>query len=92
LWVDNIVHCSTIDNQIPSNEQIDTCLPWLLEEIELLNPSLIVCLGNTVFENVKDKLKDYKLTKVLHPAYLMRGNEAKIPEFIQQLNDLKKLL
>jgi len=92
LWVDNIVHCSITDNQIPSNEQIDACLPWLLEEIELLSPSLIVCLGNTVFDNVKEKLKDYKLTKIWHPAACMYKGKESIHEFIQQLNDLKKLL
>jgi len=92
LWVDNIVHCSTTDNQRPSNEQINACLPWLLEEIELLNPSLIVCLGNTVFENVKEKLKDYKLAKIWHPAACMYKGKESIQEFIQQLNNLKKLI
>ena len=92
LYVDNIVHCSTSNNDVPTQEHIDKCIDWILLEIELLSPDLIVCLGNVVFDILKDKVSTHKITKIWHPAACMHKGKDSIPEFIEQLNNLKKIV
>lgn len=88
IWVTNLCKCSTEENSKLTKEQIDTCFEFLLREIELLEPRLIVCLGIDVYDNVVARLQGKKIVKVFHPAYFMRGNLKEIPNFIKQLDDL----
>ena len=43
----NVVKCRPPQNRKPSPEEIKACSPWLEQQIELLNPKLIVLLGAT---------------------------------------------
>ena len=92
LYVDNVVHCSTPNNDVPTQEQINKCIDWILLEIDLLSPDLIVCLGNVVYDIMKDKLLEHKITKIWHPSACMYKGKESIPEFIEQLNSLKKIV
>jgi len=42
----NIVKCRPPENRNPRPEEIEKCLPFLMNQIELLKPKYIVCLGN----------------------------------------------
>jgi DNA polymerase len=92
IWVDNLVHCSSEENSVPTTEQIDACFEWLEKEIEFLNPKAIICMGNETYENFTARFKGKRVIKIWHPAYLMHGNLDKIPDFIKQLNELRQTI
>jgi uracil-DNA glycosylase len=96
VFISNIVKCRPTDNRKPFYDEILKCCSFLLREIELVKPSLIITLGKTSgdwFNNYKayDINKYYKEKKWLplyHPSYLLRRNN----EIINWVAALKKVL
>ena len=43
--------CAPPDNK-PSTEELNTCQPYLERELELIDPTVIVCLGRIAFERI----------------------------------------
>lgn len=90
VWIGNIVKCRPPDNRVPLPEEMQACLPYLKEQLAILKPKAIVCLGATA---VKGLLKaETGITKLrgqwqrfegidvmptFHPAYLLRNPPAK---------------
>ncbi|HLL70502.1 MAG TPA: uracil-DNA glycosylase [Pyrinomonadaceae bacterium] len=90
VFIGNVNRCRPPQNRTPTHEEAATCKPFLLREIALLRPEVIVVLGNTAMKNLLDtkegitKLRgtfmDYKGIKVMptfHPAYLLRDPSKK---------------
>ena len=50
------------DNRKPTKKEIETCLPYLLKQIEIINPKKIILMGQTAFSVFfpGEKLKDYR--------------------------------
>jgi uracil-DNA glycosylase family 4 len=51
-YICNVVKCRPPDNRKPSPEEMAACRPWLLEQIALVDPPLIVLAGATAMEGV----------------------------------------
>lgn len=84
-----VVHnCKPPGNRKPTYQELDACRWRLEEQIELVNPKIIIALGKTALEQIfgrpiKGNLSqffgdwlDYKGIKVLstyHPSYLLRN-------------------
>ena len=51
-YICNVVKCRPPDNRKPTPEEMAACLPWLQEQIALVNPPLIVLAGATAMEGV----------------------------------------
>jgi DNA polymerase len=90
IFIGNVNRCRPPQNRTPTHEEAATCKPFLLREIAILRPDVIVVLGNTAMKNLLDtkegitKLRgtfmDYKGIKVMptfHPAYLLRDPSKK---------------
>ncbi|MGC8953641.1 type-4 uracil-DNA glycosylase [Desulfurococcus amylolyticus] len=45
VYITNIVKCRPPGNRDPEDDEIESCLPYLLKQIELIKPRLIVALG-----------------------------------------------
>lgn len=75
-------------NRAPTPEEMAFCLPYLLAQIEIVQPKVLVALGNTAIsglfgadparkmKDVRGKWKDFQGTPVMmtyHPAYLVRN-------------------
>ena len=45
-YIANVVKCRPPDNRDPAPTEIEACRPYLDEQIELIDPSVIVTLGN----------------------------------------------
>jgi len=45
VYICNVVKCRPPSNRDPSPEEVDACRPFLLRQIELINPALVVTLG-----------------------------------------------
>jgi len=46
VYIANVVKCRPPENRNPANDEIATCEPYLLKQVEIIRPEVIVCLGN----------------------------------------------
>jgi uracil-DNA glycosylase family 4 len=103
-YIANIVKCRPPNNRVPTPEEALTCLPYLMKQIELIKPAIIVALGATAYHYLTgDKtgitkvrgevieMAGYKLVPTYHPSYLLRNPSAK-KEVYQDLLKIKRLL
>ena len=51
-YICNVVKCRPPDNRKPTPEEMGSCRPWLLEQITLVNPAVILLAGATAMEGV----------------------------------------
>ncbi len=86
LYICNVVKCRPPDNRKPTNTEIDACHPYLMEQIRLVNPPLILLAGGSaVIGLLGDKTGITKIRgtwrewqgrqcmPVFHPSYLLRN-------------------
>src|SRR5205823_10360502 len=45
VYIANVVKCRPPGNRTPENDECDTCSPFLLRQIEVIRPKVIVALG-----------------------------------------------
>lgn len=92
VYICNVLKCRPPNNRDPLRSEVNQCEPYLLHQIRLINPSLIVALGRVAGQtllNVDKSLKslrntfhDYHGTPLLvtyHPAALLRNQDLKRP-------------
>ncbi len=104
VYITNIVKCRPPNNQVPAPIQAHTCQPYLLKQIELIKPKLIVTLGATAYHfltgdetgisKVRGTLHQqngYTLIPTYHPSYLLRNPSAK-KEVFEDLLKVKDLM
>jgi len=90
VLIGNVNRCRPPGNRTPTTEEARTCKPFLLREINVARPDVIVVLGNTAMKNLLDtkegitrlrgQFQDYRGIKVMptfHPAYLLRDPSKK---------------
>jgi len=86
VFIANIVKCRPPGNRTPLPEEMESCLPYLLKQIELIKPKLILCLGLVAagavlkkkdsLGKMRGKIFEFNHTKVMvtyHPAALLRN-------------------
>lgn len=104
IYIANIVKCRPPKNRDPEATEQDACLPWLRNQVALVRPKIIVCLGRVAA--MKLLKPDIKITKehgefyerngvlmmaTLHPAALLRNPNNKPAAFEDFLKLRKKL-
>lgn len=73
--ITNFVKCGTKARCKPTNANLQSCLPFLLEEINLINPKLIVCVGKKLLNYAKSHLQSKaKIMYVYHYSWRRRSN------------------
>ena len=100
VYIANILKCRPPNNRDPNKAEIAECEPYLLKQIELIKPKLLVALGRisaTTLLRTKDSLTamrgqvfDYHGTDMVvtyHPAALLRNPNWKRPAW----EDFKKI-
>jgi DNA polymerase len=95
VYIANILKCrpDTPDqrtgNRKPRPEEMQTCLPWLQEQIQIIQPRVMVALGATAVDGLLGKTigitrlrghwqsyQNVPLMPTFHPAYLLRQEQA----------------
>ena len=73
VFITSVVKHRPPGNSAPKEDEIMACRPYLLRQLALVNPKIIVLLGKTA-EGVKDEpvLKGKKIVVTVHPAAAMR--------------------
>ena len=82
----NVVKCRPPQNRRPTKIEIQENLPWLFQQIKLVNPQVIVLVGATALEAIfkiksritllRGKWIDWEgklVMPVFHPSYLLRN-------------------
>lgn len=90
VFIGNVNRCRPPGNRQPTLEEAHTCRPFLMREIAVVRPKVIVVMGNTATQNLLDtkvgiskirgEFQDYFGVKVMptfHPAYLLRDPSKK---------------
>lgn len=103
-YICNIMKCRPPRNRDPLNIEQDACIPWLMEQITLIKPKIIVCLGRIAA--CRMIRPDYKITRehgtweerdgvwmtaIYHPSALLR-DELKRPETFDDLKSIQRKL
>jgi DNA polymerase len=104
VYIANIVKCRPPNNRVPTPEEASTCLPYLLRQIEIVDPKVLVALGstsyrwltgdNTPISRVRGERIDFGgriLIPTFHPSYLLR-NPSRKKEAYMDLLKIKELL
>ncbi len=89
VYITNVVKCRPPGNRNPEGDEIASCAPILQRQIELLNPALIVVLGNVPLKNFQPgaagitrergrvfQYRDWPVLPTFHPSYLLRQPSA----------------
>jgi DNA polymerase len=85
VYIANVLKCRPPGNRDPQAQEVDQCEPYLVRQIELIRPRLIVALGRHAAHSLlKTELPlarlrgqrlsyhDTPLIVTYHPAYLLR--------------------
>jgi DNA polymerase len=92
VYIANILKCrpdtpgQTSGNRKPTPEEMKTCMPWLLEQIDLVRPAVMVALGATAVEGLLGKgdgisrlrgrfqtFRGIPIMPTFHPSYLLHN-------------------
>ena len=103
-YIANIVKCRPPRNRDPEESEQDACIGYLLKQIELVNPKVIVCLGRIAAKRLIRN--DYRITRehgtwinrdgiwmtaIYHPSALLR-DLGKRPETFEDLLNIREKL
>ncbi|NLZ38782.1 MAG: uracil-DNA glycosylase [Firmicutes bacterium] len=107
VYLANILKCRPPANRQPSEKEIKLCLPHLLEQIKIIDPQIIVCLGAVAAKAlvnpearislIRGKWFEYgnaRLMATFHPAALLRDQSKKrfVWYDMQKVRDAYRLL
>jgi len=92
VYIANIVKCrpdmplGSPGNRKPTKQEMDTCVPYLRAQIDVIKPTVMVALGATAVEgllgpvgtigSLRGKFLEYRSTPLMptyHPSYLLRN-------------------
>jgi len=94
VYIANVLKCRPPGNRDPQEDEIETCTPWLVEQISLIQPDVIVTLGNFATKFVLQTQQGItrmrgsvypwhgrKVIPTFHPAAILRGGGEKSRQF-----------
>ncbi len=104
IYIANMVKCRPPENRDPKTDEKEACIGYLLKQIEIVNPKIIVCLGRVSASYFLGK--DFKVTKqhgeifeidgrkytaTFHPAAILRNINNK-PLFEADIEKISNLI
>jgi DNA polymerase len=86
VFIANIVKCRPPDNRVPAPDEVEACTPYLVRQLEIIRPKVIVTLGlPSAKYMLQSKLsmgrlrgqwhnwRGIRLMPTYHPAFLLRA-------------------
>ena len=90
VYIANVIKCRPPENRNPEPDEVETCEPFLFQQIDSIQPKVIVALGTFAakallktqdpISRLRGRTYDYrgaKLIPTFHPAFLLRSPERK---------------
>jgi DNA polymerase len=100
IFIANIIKCRPPRNRVPKKPEIEACRRYLMEQIEIIRPELIIALGRSAFTTLtglKGKMRDfhgkmyqfmdYPLLVTYHPAAIVYNRKLRV----EMVADLRKI-
>ena len=100
IYIANVIKCRPPDNRDPEPDEVETCKPFLLQQIQMIRPKLVCTLGNWATQTLLERkvgitkvkaqafyMKDFVLFPLLHPAAAL--HQGGLMETLKE--DFKKL-
>lgn len=88
VFIGNVVKCRPPNNREPLKDEVEACLPYLLKQVDILRPKVIVCLGKVALNNmlgtshsmgrIRGQLLSFHgipLMPTYHPAYILHKKD-----------------
>lgn len=104
VYIANILKCRPPQNRDPLPQEEEACIGYLREQVRLIHPKIIVCLGRiAAMKLIKPDFKitkehgqwfeknGYLMTAVFHPAALLRDPRKK-EAMLQDMQQIKEKL
>lgn len=107
IYIANIVKCRPPQNRDPQLEEQEACIEWLRNQVALIKPKIIVCLGRiAAMKIIKPDIKitkehgiffkkgNFLMMPTLHPAALLRNPRQKpeaFSDFIKLREKIKEV-
>ncbi len=100
VYIANIIKCRPPQNRNPEPDEIESCFPFLIKQIEAIQPKIICALGTfsaqtllrtdakiTALRGKVFNFSGIRIFPTYHPAYLLRNPERKreVWEDMQQI-------
>ena len=107
VYIANVVKCRPPDNRDPRPDEIAACRPWLAHQLDLVDPVVIVTLGNFASRLLLDtatgitKLRGAEycygnppryLVPTFHPAAALRGGAAVLADMRSDFGRARSLM
>jgi uracil-DNA glycosylase family 4 len=102
VYICNILKCRPPGNRDPMEEEIEACTPWLVEQISLIQPQVIVTLGNFATKFVLNTMQGITRMRgttypwhgrtvipTYHPAAILRGGGEGSRQFEELRSDFE---
>jgi uracil-DNA glycosylase family 4 len=102
VYIANVLKCRPPGNRDPQEDEIETCTPWLVEQISLIQPAVIVTLGNFATKFVLQTQQGItrmrgsvypwhgrKVIPTFHPAAILRGGGERSRQFGELREDFE---
>jgi uracil-DNA glycosylase len=99
VYIANVIKCRPPQNRNPEPDEVETCEPFLFQQIDAIKPKVIVALGSFAaktllrsqdsISRLRGRVYDFRGTKVIptfHPSFLLRSPDRKRDAW----EDLKK--
>ncbi len=104
VYICNVIKCRPPNNRDPLPDEVAACEPFLIEQLDIIQPKVIVALGrfavqsllreSTPISRLRGRWCDYHgiaLMPTFHPSYLLRNPAGKRPVW-QDLQEVMKKL
>ena len=104
VYIANVIKCRPPGNRNPEQDEVETCEPFLFQQIDIIKPKVVVALGTFAarallrtldpISRLRGRVYDYrgaKLIPTFHPAYLLR-NPASKREVWEDMKVVRRLL
>jgi len=104
VYIANVIKCRPPGNRNPEQDEVETCEPFLFQQIDIIRPKVIVALGTFAartllrtldpISRLRGRVYEYrgaKLIPTFHPAYLLR-NPASKREVWEDMKVVRRLL
>lgn len=78
IFITNIIQCHPHKNRSPKASEIENCMPYLIRQLKIIKPHLVISLGKiprTIIEDfsLAEEL-GFKLLSVKHPASFLHAS------------------
>lgn len=100
VYIANVLKCrpdAAEGNRKPEPTEMEVCLPYLKEQIQIIRPKIIIPLGATALEGltgqtvsiskVRGHVKDFNgiaMVPTFHPAYVLRNSASEVRSLVWQ--------